>query len=940
MLFLSPRNSLEGQLHIVDSVNCKIFVSPSIDSPTVASIVGARNLRHFVVPELEDWLTGPPPQPRQFNKIFEEVRHEPLVVLHSSGTTALPKPIGYTHGCLAAVLSQLDYAVDGQQTLTQCAVSSRRLFIGFPLFHAGGLFFPLALAVFAGIQIVFPPVGQPLNADLAHLIHLHSDARSSCLPPAIIEDLSKGSAFLGGMKKLQFIITGGAPLPKSVGDTIQSAGPRIYNMLASTETGVIPALDLERDDWQYIRFAPSFGIELRPHSDDLHELVIVRESTLEGRQGIFENFPAYREYSTQDLFRRHPDPRKSDYWLSCGRFDDVVVLLNGEKFNPIAMEKHIQGHPAISSALVSGRDRIQPALLIELRGSALVRSNSDKLEMIEQLWPVIEQANKHGPAHGRLAKSFITFTTPEKPMIRTPKGSVNRNSTLELYADEIDALYHIKESHTAENGPKYPESSCMTSASLKELIRQVTGLPISSLNNDDDLFAFGMDSLHVLHLAHNINAVIGDGQVGPGLIYKHPTVAKLLEALQPSTNGSRTSLKDGAFNASNMFERYTLDMPIAKYQRAKVAILTGSTGGLGSYLLKALVRSGFFAKIYCLVRSLPASTSKSRSNVIYLKCDFSDPQLGLGYDIYSDLLENVTHILHNAWQVDFNLSLETFDLHVRGVRHFIDFSARSKHNAHIFFISSIAAVLNAPSDPIPEDIYEDDKVAQPIGYGQSKHIAERLLHYAGTKSHISSSICRIGQVAGPVHEDGMWNKREWLPSLIASSKHLGYIPSSLGSANEINWIPVDILAQIITELFLDSDIHSSSSPTTTRITQIFHLTNPSSITWDVLLPIIQTHLSETQNQNQNLPTTRLQTWVQHLQASAANLQNLTNNPAVRLLDFYESISRENAPKFPKLDITNAKQRSPTLAALGPVRGDWMKLWLRQWGFEVREGEVR
>ena len=38
-----------------------------------------------------------------YNKTFEKARDEPLVVLHTSGTTGLPKPIIWTHDFMAAV---------------------------------------------------------------------------------------------------------------------------------------------------------------------------------------------------------------------------------------------------------------------------------------------------------------------------------------------------------------------------------------------------------------------------------------------------------------------------------------------------------------------------------------------------------------------------------------------------------------------------------------------------------------------------------------------------------------------------------------------------------------------------------------------------------------------------------------------------------------------
>ena len=246
----------------------------------------------------------------------------------------------------------------------------------------------------------------------------------------------------------------------------------------------------------------------------------------------------------------------------------------------------------------------------------------------------------------------------------------------------------------------------------------------------------------------------------------------------------------------------------------------------------------------------------------------------------------------------------------------IDFSARSKHNAHIFFVSSIGAVLNAPSPSVEEIIFHDFKVAQSSGYAESKHVAERLLHEASLQSKVPSSICRLGQIAGPVNAPGMWNKREWLPSLVTSSKHIGCIPDSLGSTARIDWIPVDVLAKVIIELFTAEDRNPE--------VRVFHVVNPVSVGWSSLLPTIQRHLGE------SVIKAPFSTWVDRLEASASDLENVEENPAIKLLPFYQQIASITRGEFPVLDTTNARHFSPTLANLGPVCPEWMETWLKQW----------
>lgn len=96
---------------------------------------------------------------------------------------------------------------------------------------------------------------------------------------------------------------------------------------------------------------------------------------------------------------------------------------------------------------------------------------------------------------------------------------------------------------------------------------------------------------------------------------------------------------------------------------------------------------------------------------------------------------------------------------------------------------------------------KDFKTAR-LGYGQSKLVAERILVDAARLSRVTTSLCRVGGVAGPIWHGGHggWRRQERVLSLIASSKILWLLPRHLGSLEEVDWIPVDYLVSIMVEL--------------------------------------------------------------------------------------------------------------------------------------------
>ena len=191
-----------------------------------------------------------------------------------------------------------------------------------------------------------------------------------------------------------------------------------------------------------------------------------------------------------------------------------------------------------------------------------------------------------------------------------------------------------------------------------------------------------------------------------------------------------------------------------------------------------------------------------------IQCDLSDSKLGFDDDLYHYCLQLITHVVHTAWDVNLNRPLEAFNVpHVSGVRYLIDFCVKSVPNAHLLFISTMSSSLGESMDlteTVPEKVPHAWSSAQPMGYAQSKLVAERLINTAARVSGLRSTIYRVGQISGPTTQHGCWKTTEWLPSLIASSVHLQKLPASLGSLDQIDWIPVNFVARILVELLLKS----------------------------------------------------------------------------------------------------------------------------------------
>jgi nucleoside-diphosphate-sugar epimerase len=547
---------------------------------------------------------------------------------------------------------------------------------------------------------------------------------------------------------------------------------------------------------------------MRDIGDSLYELVVPRGQTRDAHP-IFHTYPNKQEYLTGDIFAQHPV--KSGVWQYHGRLDDVIVLSNGEKFNPISMEEIISSHPLVARAVILGQGRFQSGALIEPQWDTW---NGQEDSLIEAIWPVIEAANDSAPGHARLMKDRIGITSPSKPLKLTPKGTIQRRSVLADYADEIEALYARQaQVDVAQIGKE--DSISQIQAYVTKALMEI--LAVSSIEKNVDIFALGLDSLQTLRLGQILQGAlqsarpdIGTAAFNSQQLYSHPTISHLSEYVMNLLQ-NQDSQSTASVSESDSEREARLSELVSKYSdnlgESHTVILTGSTGSLGSYLLYELLRDHSVSKIYCLNRSADAASRQLQSlhekglatfdhfprRLEFLQAQFGEERLGLDEAKYELLLQEVDTIIHNAWKVNFNHQVESFEKpHIEGVRRMVDFSIASDKTAHIHFISSISTIEGynpQKGHSIPEIIFDDPSVALRQGYGESKHVSERICAGASARCGVPTSIHRVGQIGGPTTENGMWNKQEWVPSLIATSKTIKQIPSSLGSVS-VQWVPV------------------------------------------------------------------------------------------------------------------------------------------------------
>ncbi|SPQ27494.1 2d27d111-a7df-4dfd-b53e-66ee884047f0 [Thermothielavioides terrestris] len=980
----SPRNSAAAHQALFETLQCRLLATPDpVPAPAVAALEAVKP-RHLTVPGVEELLHKDYP-PYVSGKVFEKARWDPLVIVHTSGSTGIPKPLIWTHETVARQQNTSVLAApEGMPSLNNL-ILGKRILNTLPHFHAAGLAQYMLTAIPFGSVVISPATATIATAEGVVQALKRSPADIAVLAPSIVAELARNDELLDYCAKhLKLITYMGGDLPQALGDRVAAKVPLRCHYGAS-EIGIpaqlLPAEPSGPSDWHYVRFHPSCSFVFEEATDGLFELVIPRDEALADTQVVFSIRgldQLQKEYRTRDLFEPHPT--EPGAWCWRARADDVIVFLNGEKTNPVSMEHYIAAHaPELSAAMVVGAQRFQAALLVEPAGVDRPLTTAEQAALIERIWPVVEEANRAAPAHARVEKSLILVTTPDRRLIRTPKGTVQRAPSLAQYAAEIDRLYAdadvVPEDDDAADDALDPTDLASVSCFVRDSVAAVTGW--AGVDDAADFFERGMDSLQVLQLARALRRGLYRPDLGIPTVYQNPTVRQLAAAVvsqkknkegQANGNSSAPSKEDpdreimlpllSTYRALVQQIPARTNINIAQNQRRRHlplpepvdVILTGSTGALGTLILRALLARPSVNHVYCLNRSADGGRAAQMARlaaagaagdaatdappldaerVSFLHADLAHPQLGLDNATYATLRARAGLILHCAWPVNFNLVLGAFRPQLVGVVNLAALAAAgAARPMRLVFISSVGAVggggwetregvVNdggrSGSAPPEEVIYEELDRPFANGYSRSKFLAELLCDTAARHLGLPVSVLRVGQVAGSVGGRMAWNRSEWLPSLVLSSLlHLGCLPDSLGrTAAEVDWMPADVLADVVCDLALANSSQPGGNEPNGKDrerdvaeatgAEVFQLRNPRTTSWRALLPaVVAAARARFETAPEIVPPS---VWLARLEESMAgpaeaeaeakadkDTRGLAvvamSNPALKLIDFY------------------------------------------------------
>ncbi|KAF7325059.1 NRPS-like enzyme [Mycena kentingensis (nom. inval.)] len=594
---ISPRNSDAAVEHLLRSTRCTHLFINSADAAIAKLANGLNGVRVLEVPSYEQLFAR-----ADAKDDIGEIRalrfscSDTAVIMHSSGWfDRVPKSHPYNVPVSARdgvhplqVLSPyaefaplrfscLDY---GEVDLCGQVLSIHTI----PICHMLGLN-ELCYAIYTGMALAgFSPASPVPNLKAGAAI---LDAAGATDATMITLELNEEALSL--LSSYTAVIFGGGPLRPTVGDTLTEHGVRLVHQYGSTEASglsmVVPR-NIPTEGWDWFKLSPHTDPFFEPIEDGVFQLHFKKCSThtpavLESNSS-FPILDGVVSFDTKDLIQQHPtNPR---LWKVFGRRDDQIVHSNGEKTNPVPIERILHEHPAIKHAIMFGHGKFHAGVLVFPEEGDLALDERRVAEFRSLIWTGVEHANRVAPTHSRIFKEMILVASPTKPIQLTAKGIPRRQYVLDAHAAEIQALYdEVDNSPLRKHPARHPVH--FSAASSLELVRKVVSEVMLELSpgDDADLFQYGCDSLQATWIRISILRAASTwasstDDLPTNFVYSYPTIRQLAALL--------TRLTSSPIPSPSICDAPTADQTVVEICAGggiPLIILPGATGSIARF---------------------------------------------------------------------------------------------------------------------------------------------------------------------------------------------------------------------------------------------------------------------------------------------------------------------------------------------------------------------
>ncbi len=752
-----------------------------------------------------------------------------IYCIFTSGSTGLPKGVMIPHRVITNFTNYCNHYVDYLKHPNHDTIISITT-ISFDLFVYEAL-----ISLQKGLKLVISNENEQTTPQLLNQLIEKHEATIIQSTPSIMQIFVNNIDNMPALKKLNYIILAGEPLPLSLVQTLHALHIIVYNGYGPSETHYCTLTKMNDDKVTIGKPIDNSQIYILDKTFHPVPIGVTGDIYIAGDcvgKGYLNNpdltnksflpdpfIPQHKMYKSGDLGMYLEDGN-----ILCLGRSDHQVKIRGLRIELEEIESLMLKYPNIHKVTVVKQ-------VIQNREFISAYFVASKRITINALRKYLGQS---------LPRYMIpSYYIPLDDLPYTPNGKIDKKA-LPLPTE----IFNIsKEAYVA---PKTKIEKQLVISFEKILNTKPIGI-------NDNFFELGGDSLLAMNL--NIDIQKLSNKITYQDIFRFPTVAELAQII---TSNDKKMMFHKVQNLSDNFThilKKTQKNEKLKKWSPKNILLTGSTGFLGIHILEELLKLED-VNIYCVIREEPGVTAITKlhqkltyyfgekynhllhERIFTVTGNIAKPGFGLNQEDLLQLANTIDVVIHSAANVaHYGNYNDFYNTNVVSVKYIIDFCNSFKKK--LYHISTMGVAGRTLDSSYPKYKKKTkvvfDESSLYIGqdpeniYTFTKFEAEVQVLNAISQG-LDAYILRMGNLM-PRYRDGLFQENlsdNAFLNRLASFVNIGIIPEYMVH-NQLEFTPVDSAAKAVCKLITHQ----------TQTNRIFHLCNHRTVSVSRCLKVLR-----------------------------------------------------------------------------------------------------
>lgn len=230
ILFPLDQNTKQAQLNLLENTRCRILDASEEISTWDTLRPEADDFAFLKMPPFKYFAAKEPADHYPYTRTWDEIKDGPILIMHTSGATGLPKPVRFTSYTTSLLNTGFLHTM----------FSSLKTGIPLPPSWILGIFFHVNMPIESGVIPILLPSDSPMpmTAPYMDALHVQTQADAGVYVPFVLKGPAENLTYLEHMRHMRAISWGGALLHHKTGDILTTfPNVKLQTIMGGTEVG-------------------------------------------------------------------------------------------------------------------------------------------------------------------------------------------------------------------------------------------------------------------------------------------------------------------------------------------------------------------------------------------------------------------------------------------------------------------------------------------------------------------------------------------------------------------------------------------------------------------------------------------------------------------------------------------------------------------------------